>query len=267
MESTTPEGAPVPEKGVADLLQEAFGLYRAHAKPLLLICAVLFVPAAIANALALAAILGPTIAPQGVGEFTLFCLQSLATVVTTLFLYGIVIPLTNGALTIAAADRILGGHAEWSEVWMLLFRRLGKLLSAVVPAALVVTLGFLLFFFPGLVLAVLFAFVSPIVLIEGIGGRAALERSTKLVVTDWLRVALMLAGIAVVRWAARIVTGAVIPHGSIFLSSLLADLATMIVLPIPVLGVVLLYLDVRRKRDGFTNEDLRADLEALRREI
>ena len=265
MESTTPEGAPVPEKGVADLLAEAFALYRTHAGPLLLICAVLFVPAAIANAWAISAILGPTLTPNGMGELALFCLRTLATLVTTLFLYGIVLPLTNGALTIAAADRILGGQAGWREVWTLLFRRIDKLLSAMIPASLVVTLGFMLFFFPGLVLAVLFAFVSPIVLIEGIGGRAALERSTKLVLTDWLRVALMLAGVAVVRWLARMVTGAIVPAGSIFVSSLLADLVTMVVLPVPVLGVVLLYLDVRRKREGFDDDRLRTDLDALRR--
>ncbi len=48
-ETLTPEGSPAPEKGVADILGEAFRLYRAHAKPLLLTCALLFVPAAIIN--------------------------------------------------------------------------------------------------------------------------------------------------------------------------------------------------------------------------
>ena len=35
-------------------------------------------------------------------------------------------------------------------------------------------------------------------------------------------------------------------------------------LPVPVLGTVLLYFDVRRKRDNFTHDNLRADLEALK---
>ena len=188
----------------------------------------------------------------------------LGTLVTAFFLYGIIVPLTNGALTIAAADRILGGRAEWREVWMLLFRRLGKLLSAVIPAAIVVTLGCLFFVIPGLVLALFFAFVSPVVLIEGLGGRAALERSTTLVRSDWLRVALVLMSFAVVRFVAQLVANIFVAPTAIFVGSLLSDLFTMVMLPIPVLGTVLLYFDVRRKRDNFTNDNLRADLDALK---
>jgi hypothetical protein len=260
-ETLTPEGAPAPEKGVADILGEAFQLYRAHAKPLLITCALLFVPAAVINSMARAAILGPTLAiaaspdPAGAlaGTLSVYMLGLLGTLVTTFFLYGIIVPLTNGALTIAAADRVLGGRAEWREVWMLLFRRLGRLLSAVVPAAIVVTIGCVFFVIPGLIMALLFAFVSPVVLIEGLGGRAALERSTTLVRSDWLRVALVLMTFAIF-----------VAPTAIFVGSLLSDLFTMVMLPIPVLGTVLLYFDVRRKRENFTNDNLRADLEALK---
>ena len=271
-ETLTPEGSPAPEKGVADILGEAFQLYRAHAKPL---------------APHLRAALrsrrrhqfhgprrhpGPDAGDRRLGRssaalagsLSVYMLGLLGTLVTAFFLYGIIVPLTNGALTIAAADRILGGHAEWREVWMLLFRRLGKLLSAVIPAAIVITLGCLFFVIPGLVLALFFAFVSPVVLIEGLGGRAALERSTTLVRSDWLRVALLLMTFAIVRFVAQLVANIFVAPSAIFVGSLLSDLFTMVMLPIPVLGTVLLYFDVRRKRDDFTNDNLRADLDALK---
>ena len=271
-ETLNPEASPPPEKGVADILGEAFQLYRAHAKPLLLTCALLFVPAAIINSMARAAILGPTLAIAASSDpaaalassLSVYLLGLLGTLVTAFFLYGIIIPLTNGALTIAAADRILGGQAEWREVWMLLFRRLGKLLSAVIPAAIVITLGCLFFVIPGLVLALFFTFVSPVVLIEGLGGRAALERSTTLVRSDWLRVALLLMTFAIVRFVAQLVANVFVAPSAIFVGSLLSDLFTMVMLPIPVLGTVLLYFDIRRKRDSFTNDNLRADLAALK---
>ena len=271
-ETLNPEASPPPEKGVADILGEAFQLYRAHAKPLLLTCALLFVPAAIINSMARAAILGPTLAIAASSDpaaalassLSVYLLGLLGTLVTAFFLYGIIIPLTNGALTSAAADRILGGQAEWREVWMLLFRRLGKLLSAVIPAAIVITLGCLFFVIPGLVLALFFTFVSPVVLIEGLGGRAALERSTTLVRSDWLRVALLLMTFAIVRFVAQLVANVFVAPSAIFVGSLLSDLFTMVMLPIPVLGTVLLYFDIRRKRDSFTNDNLRADLAALK---
>ena len=271
-ETLNPEASPPPEKGVADILGEAFQLYRAHAKPLLLTCALLFVPAAIINSMARAAILGPTLAIAASSDpaaalassLSVYLLGLLGTLVTAFFLYGIIVPLTNGALTIAAADRILGGQAEWREVWMLLFRRLGKLLSAVIPAAIVITLGCLFFVIPGLVLALFFTFVSPVVLIEGLGGRAALERSTTLVRSDWLRVALLLMTFAIVRFVAQLVANVFVAPSAIFVGSLLSDLFTLVMLPIPVLGTVLLYFDIRRKRDNFTNDNLRADLDALK---
>lgn len=272
--SETPDSppSPAPEKGVADILAEAFALYRAHAKPLLMICALLFVPASIIKSLALAAILGPTVAlvaaadPTAVlaGGLSVYLFGLLGTLVTAFFLYGIIVPLTNGALTISVADRVLGGNAEWREVWMLLFRRLGKLLSAVIPAAFLVALGFVFFVIPGLVLGLLFAFVSPVVLIEGIGGRAALERSVALVRSDWLRVTLLVLVFGILRGVAQLLASALIPQTAIFASSLFGDLITMVLLPVPVLGMVLLYFDVRRKRDNFTPDNLRSDLEALK---
>ena len=272
--SETPDSpvSPAPEKGVADILAEAFQLYRTHAKPLLVTCALLFVPASIIKSLALAAILGPTVAlasaadPTAVlaGGLSVYLFGLLGTLVTAFFLCGIIVPLTNGALTISVADRVLGGNAEWREVWMLLFRRLGKLLSAVIPAALLVALGFVFFFIPGLVLGLLFAFVSPVVLIEGIGGRAALERSVALVRSDWLRVTLLVLVFGVLRGVAQLLASALIPSSAIFASSLFGDLITMVLLPVPVLGMVLLYFDVRRKRDSFTPDNLRADLDALK---
>ena len=69
---------------------------------------------------------------------------------------------------------------------------------------------------PGLVLALFFTFVSPVVLVEGLGGRAALERSTTLVRSDWLRVALLMLAFAVVRGVARMVANIFVAPSAIF---------------------------------------------------
>jgi hypothetical protein len=319
-EAAAPASA-APDRGVADLLLEAWSLYRRHARFLLLTCAVLFVPASIIKSCAVSAIMGPALsagaamttamsapapdldaanaalqdayqshanaatidrlradqarvqaevarrsllaAGSAMGGFATFVLGLLGTLVT-FFIYGVTVPLTNGALTIAAGDRLLGGSASWSEVWTLLFRRLIPLLTAVVPAAFITAFGFLCLYVPGLVFALLFSFVAPVVLIEGLRGRAALQRSVQLVLSDWLRVALMIAVLAVLRWLADLVAHIVLPQSAVFLSSLFGDLVMLLFLPLPVLGMVLLYFDVRRKRDGFTDDRLRADLEALK---
>jgi hypothetical protein len=325
---TTPLGASgaaaadgVPDKGVADILKEAYGLYRTHARALLMTCALLFVPASLVKSCALSMIAAPAmagvramewnaggaahelesseralqdaysrhadgdtirrlqaenarhleeIARRGadaagvaMGSFTLWMLSLMGTMITAFFLYGIILPLTNGALTISVADRVLGGSAGWREVWMLLFRRLRLLLSAVIPAALLVALGYACLAVPGMVLGLLFAFVSPVVLIEGLGGRAALRRSIELARGDWLRLALLIIVMGALCGLAQILAYSLIPSSAVFISSLLGDLIIMVLLPVPILGVVLLYFDIRRKREGFTDDRLRADLAAL----
>ena len=105
-ETLTPEGSPAPEKGVADILGEAFQLYRAHAKPLLLTCALLFVPAAVINSMARAAILGPTLAIAAsadpaaalAGSLSVYMLGLLGTLVTALWMA------TDSECEIALAD-------------------------------------------------------------------------------------------------------------------------------------------------------------------
>jgi hypothetical protein len=57
----------------------------------------------------------------------------------------------------------------------------------------------------------------------------------------------------------------VIPAG-LFLSRLLQDALTLVAMPIPVLGSVLLYFDVRRKHDpeGFSDQKLADEMQVLR---
>jgi hypothetical protein len=241
------------EKGVFDLLVQALAIYRANLVPLLKTSAVLFVPGAI-----LAALAAPL---EGVG-WTLVWLAGQALV--ALILYGLTLPLTQAALTLAVTDRLLGGDAGWREPWLWLGRRLGSLLSAAVPGALLLAAGFLLGMLPGFVLAFLFVFVGPVVLLEGTGGTAALRRSYQLVRSDWLRTAIMMLAFGLTRALAHGVADLLVPHGAFFAGHLLGDLLLLVAMPVPIIGSVLLYLDLRRSLDDVTDDDLRVKLETLR---
>ncbi|HVZ71026.1 MAG TPA: hypothetical protein VHJ20_01515 [Polyangia bacterium] len=208
-------------------------------------------------------------ASAAMSGFTSLILGLLGTLITTFFVYGIVVPLTNGALTIFVADRQAGGTVGWREAWGLLLRRLIPLIATVVPAACLIAFGFLFFVLPGFVLGLLFAFLAPAVLLENKRGRLAMQRSLELVGGDWLRVALMVVALGVLNWLAQIVVGIFVPHRALFLGGVLSDLLTLFFLPLPVTAMVLLYLDVRRKKDGVTDDAawvarLRAELDALK---
>jgi hypothetical protein len=303
---------PPAEQGLADVIVAAFRLYRAHARPLLLMCALLFVPASLTKACVLSAIYVPAAgspaaiaeraraaedsagaiadayarnadprtiahlqrehkhqleeiarAAAGPGRIKLWVLGVLATLVSALA-FAVAVPLTGAAVTIGVADRLTGGHTGWLEAWMLLLGRLGRLLAAVIPAAGLIAVGLVFWVIPGLVVAFCFALVAQVAVIEGLGGAAALKRSVELVGADWLRVALWLAVFLALVWAARLLAGRVVPDGAIFMTELVGDLLTLAVMPLPLIAGVLLYFDLRKRRDNFGDPELRAVLASLR---
>ena len=273
-----------PEKGVVQLLKDAFTLYRRHARDFLITAAILFVPGALLSSAALALITSPlrvsaagmeealasgtaaegAAAAAAVGGLFASILGLLGWALVALILMGFIVPLTLGALTIAVADRALGGDASPWDYWRLLLRRLGPLLSALLPASLLCALGVFLFVVPGVVLSFLFVFVPAVVLIEGRGGVAALKRSVQLVRADWLKVAVVLIAFGAIYLVGTLIAGLVIPDRAFFLKHVVIDILTLVLLPVPVLATVLLYLDVRRRTEALSREALQAELEALR---
>jgi hypothetical protein len=263
-----------PPRGVGELLQQAVFLYRSHARVFLTTAAVLFLPASLLCSAALALLMARAGATVGAaaaagtglaqGALAAFLLGVLGWVVMALIVYGLVMPLTSGALTIAVADRVLGLSSTWREHWRLLLGRLGLLLSALIPAAVLCMIGYAFLIIPGLVLSFLFAFVPTVVLLEGVGGTAALRRSVALVRSDWPRVALVFITFAFLNVVAHMVGAFFVPRSAVFAGHVLGDLLTLVLLPVPVMGAVLLYLDLRRRHDQLDEAALRAQVSALR---
>jgi hypothetical protein len=200
----------------------------------------------------------------GPGGVARWFLGLLSTLVSTLA-FGVAVPLVGAAITVAAADRQTGGQVGWAETWMLVAGRAGPLLATIVPAAGLIAVGLVLWVIPGLVVAFCFALVAPVAVIEGLRGAAALRRSVELVGADWLRIALLLAVFGALVWAARLLAGLVIPDSAVFMTQLIGDLITLAVMPLPLIAAALLYFDLRKRRDGFGDEQLRAALTSLRR--
>ena len=80
-----------------------------------------------------------------------------------------------------------------------------------------------------------------------------------------MRIALLLAVFGALTWAARLLAGLVIPDRAVFMTQLIGDLLTLAVMPLPLIAAALLYFDLRRRRDGFGDDGVRAALVSLRR--
>jgi hypothetical protein len=186
--------------------------------------------------------------------------EKLMILIQGLLLFGLAIPIACGALAIATADQ-RGGAAlpGMGDIWPILLARGELFLISLVPAALLVAAGHVLFVVPGLVLSVLFVFIPHAVLFEKRGGRPALERSIELVRSDAVRVVLAFLSFALLGFAAATLTEVLLPtSGSravVFLHFIISDLLSVAILPVPALMLARIYLDLR-SRAGATAERL-----------
>jgi hypothetical protein len=183
-------------------------------------------------------------------------LALLSAAVVALIVNGFIMMLTQGALTLAVADRLHQGRIDWSDHWNAVFRRSPIWLSAIIPAAMFVFTGTMLFYVPGLVAAFFLTFVGPVAIVEGVGNMNALQRSYLLVRADWFRVLLVALGMVALNFVAHALARLLLPGTWLFTSQFVGDLVTWVLMPIPIIAMALVYLDLRQRLDGLSEEAL-----------
>lgn len=138
----------------------------------------------------------------------------------------------------AVVPVVLGTAAGPARAWAAVAARLHALIWTSLLNVPLLALGMLLFVVPGLVLAVGFAFAMPVVMSEGLSGRAALERSWALSRGLRARIFGMLALIifftALGSWVSMLA-----PVGP--WRAAIAGAVRLFALPLPLAGLVLLY--------------------------
>jgi hypothetical protein len=122
--------------------------------------------------------------------------------------------------------------------------------------------GLILFIIPGIYIAIRLCVSIEALVVEGRRGTKAMARSWELVGGHWWHA----FGTLLVAWLVIGVINSVITlpfsDTSWFVQGLVAAVATVVTLPYGVLVGVLLYLDLRARKESLTMETLRAELQA-----
>jgi hypothetical protein len=193
------------------------------------------------------------------GRAKMLLLRFVAALFTGLLLFGAAVPLAYAANLLVIADERAGlSRPELADVWPLLLRRAELFLCALPGAAVIIALGYALFFVPGLVASVLLAFVPAVVLFERRTGKLALLRSLHLVKSDPVRVTVVLlaAGLAsaiVFRLADLVISDS--GRRLLFMQALLGNLLFVAITPVFAAALARIYAELR-DREGVTAEDL-----------
>jgi hypothetical protein len=140
--------------------------------------------------------------------------------------------------------------------------RVGGVLLVSGLVGLATIAGFILFIIPGIWIGVRLAVSVEALVVEGRRGTQAMGRSWELVGGHWWHAfgALVVAGLLTGVVNAIITTP--FNNTSWFVQAIAAAIATVITLPYGVLVGVLLYLDLRARKEQLTLDRLRADLQA-----
>jgi hypothetical protein len=249
-----------------ELLGTAFGLYRRRWRTLLAIVAIA-VPLAVSFP-------STKVIPGAGGEYHVLVHHRVvatggswadtAVVALAMLAAALVFAVVAGAVTRAAVAAVAGEDLGVRRSYRFGIVRVWPLLLVILLTWLPTMLGIVLFVVPGVIVGVLLAVSIPAQVVEGRRARAALSRSWKLVAGHWWHT----FGTLLLTWlllglAANLVINAAGGLGHDWLVETIAQaLSIVLVTPFAALVGVLLYLDLRARKEPLDTEVLRRDLEA-----
>jgi len=248
--------------GIGEILSTAFQLYQRHWRTLLAIAAVVVVPFTLLQYL-----LGDQIRTRGEVTSNGVVIETATWAVgiagLVAALAGVVMFLVlTGAITRAVAAEVAGEDLGVEQSYRFGFHRFWSVLLVSVLVGLAIIGGLIVFIIPGIYIGVRLAVSIETLVVEGRRGTQAMGRSWELVGGHWWHA----FGTLVVAGLLTGVVNAVItaPFGNTgwFVQAVAAAVATVITLPYGALVGVLLYLDLRARKENLTLEQLRADLQA-----
>jgi hypothetical protein len=247
--------------GIGEILSTALQLYRRHWRTLLAIAAVVVVPLTLLQYLLgdLVRTRGET-TRNGVVVETASWSVGIAGLLAALAAILMYLVLT-GAITRAVAAEVAGADPSVEQSYRFGFHRLGSVLLVSVLVGLATIGGLILFIIPGIYIGLRLAVSIEALVVEGRRGTQAMGRSWELVGGHWWHA----FGTLVVAGLLTGILNAVItaPFGATgwFVQAVAAAVATVVTLPYGVLVGVLLYLDLRARKESLTLDTLRTDLQ------
>lgn len=252
--------------GVGEILDAAIKLYRSEWKVLMGIVAFVLVPLTFLEAYVTRTLPG-TFTPEPVATPGDFYATAIASIILAAIQLLFILPFLTAAVARAAANVYLGEEVGVGRTYRFALRKVHSILWISVLTLLATMVGFILLIIPGIIVYVRFAFGSTVLVVEGTKGTKALGRSWRLAKGHFWRlfgtliVAGIMAGIiaAVLAIPGNLIADAVGPQGWP-IRALGDSLASVLTTPFTTLITVLLYFDLRIRKEGFDIEVMAQEL-------
>jgi hypothetical protein len=261
---TTPGSGGLPPRRIGEILTTAFDIYRSNAANLLLIVALVVVPLSFVSALvgrAFAAtettieIGGRSVTQLEARSFFVVLLAGLVVVAISVIIWAVL----EAAILRGAAQATIGDPVDIEASYRWGLRRFGSVLLVAVLVGLTVVVGFLLLIIPGIIFLVFLSVSVPALVIENRRGTEAMKRSWNLVSGSFWHALVVLL-------VAAIITGIVssilrlFGGDNWFVGWIFTAIAQIVTAPYTALVAVVLYLDLRARKEALSADMLRSEL-------
>jgi len=185
-------------------------------------------------------------------------------------------PVSEAALAFAVSETYLGRRISVLEAYRRMWPLIWRLLGTMILVSIVISLGTGMCLIPGLLVWVWFAITTPIVALERTAGPTAMDRSYRLVSGHWWRVlgALLLLQLIIIvatlaislpaMLAVMLLLGESNPLLAQSLTTAVQTITNIVVRPVLMIGTVLIYYDLRIRKEGFDLVTLTQALERSR---
>jgi hypothetical protein len=259
---------PLRQMGIGELIDGAVKLYRRDWLVLIGIAAFVIVPVTYIQVWVTQTMVGSLnefATPEEVEAVT--AQLGLVTLVFVAAQILIVQPFLVAAISRAAADAYLGERVTLGRTLRYALSRLPAILWITIITSVVTIVGFILLIIPGIIALVRLTLAPAVLVVEDARGTKAVRRSWRLTGGHFWRVlgTLILAGLisaigaAIIQIPAELAAVALGPDGWP-VSALGSALASALITPFSLLIVVLLYFDLRVRKEGYDIEVMAQEL-------
>jgi hypothetical protein len=262
-------GGNIPQRGLGDILSVAFDVYKANATKLITIVAIIVVPLTFVQALLLNTALKQADATvkinQATGEISVSTgggfFRGAMIFALSLLISLMIQQLLTGSLTRGAAGSLLGRPVDVGASYGYALSRLGGLIGLALLVGIVSFVGYLFLVIPGVIIAVFLSMAVPAFIVERKGVMDSMSRSWELVSGFWWHTIGVIVVASILASIVNGIFGAI--GGSSFIGSwILTAIGQIITAPFVALVAVVLYVDLRVRRESLTAAALGQELDA-----
>ncbi len=177
----------------------------------------------------------------------------------------LVVPLATSSTTYAIGKRYLGEEVTIGEAYRVAFKRLGTLIWSQILVSLIIMGGALCFIIPGIYLALCYALLIPVIILEGQNSSDSMSRSWTLsegyrgeifavlaIFWGFNFVISMGLGLVTTLLSQDVIT--------LIVSNIFSFVVQLLILPFSIIAVILLYYNCRIRKEGFDLELLAQSL-------